>query len=195
MDNKIIESIILTMNKHNDFWSLIMILAIVAGPILAVQIQKIIEKRNLEKEQKLYIFKTLMTNRATPTSPLRVEALNMIDFVFYEEEKVIDAWKLLFDHLKNDYPNSNNLTDTTKNPEYLKDFKSADEKTSELCTNLLYEMSKTLGYKFDKVSLKRSVYKPQGWELSENMTFNNLVNLSSILAGQKALSVEIKNEK
>ena len=61
----------------------LVILAIIIAPILAVQIQKFMDHRKEEKERKMHVFRTLMATRAAPLSPLHVEALNMIDIVFW----------------------------------------------------------------------------------------------------------------
>jgi len=79
----------------------LVIIAVIVGPILAVQIQKFIENRNTIKERKMHIFKTLMATRATTVSPLHVEALNMIDIEFHNDNKIVDAWKLLLDNFMN----------------------------------------------------------------------------------------------
>lgn len=57
----------------------LVITAIIVAPILAVQIQKFIESKKEKRARKIQIFKALMATRATPLSPLHVEALNMID--------------------------------------------------------------------------------------------------------------------
>ena len=64
----------------------LVILAIIIAPILAVQVQKIIESRRSKRERKLQVFKALMATRATPLSPIHVEALNMIDIEFYDDK-------------------------------------------------------------------------------------------------------------
>jgi hypothetical protein len=79
------------------------IIAIITGPILAVQAQKWIEKLTRRKELKRSIFQVLMTTRGTPLDPDRIKALNMIDIAFSakseKDKKVRDAWRLYFDQL------------------------------------------------------------------------------------------------
>lgn len=38
-----------------------------------------------------------------------------------------------------------------------------DGKLDELSANLLYEISESLGYHFDKVTLKKDAYAPRAW--------------------------------
>ena len=57
----------------------ITISAIIIGPILAVQVQKLIERYKEKNDRKLNIFKTLMATRGARVSFEHVRALNMID--------------------------------------------------------------------------------------------------------------------
>ena len=80
-----------------------MILAVILGPILAVQTQKWIESWRADNERKKWIFKTLMATRGTPVSPTHVQALNMIELEFSikdpQEKAVLEAWRVYLDHL------------------------------------------------------------------------------------------------
>jgi len=73
------------------------ILAILAAPIVALQIQKYIEDRKEIRARKMQIFRTLMATRATRLDAKHIEALNMIDIEFFKNEKVTEKWKLLLD--------------------------------------------------------------------------------------------------
>jgi len=61
----------------------ITILAIIIGPILAVQAQKVLENSRIKKQRRLHLFHTLMSTRASRVSNAHVSALNMIDIEFY----------------------------------------------------------------------------------------------------------------
>ena len=127
----------------------LVIAAVIVGPILAVQIQKFIENRKAIKDRKMQIFRTLMATRATPLAPLHVEALNMIDIEFYKDKTIVGAWKLLLDNFGN-YPKD------PKEQNYQTRLTSSAERSSELLSDLLYEMAKALNYDFDKVHLRRA---------------------------------------
>jgi malic enzyme len=60
------------------------LLAIIAGPIVAIQVQKMIERVTKEKKEKKDIFLTLMRTRNT-LSREHVEALNMIPLLFWKK--------------------------------------------------------------------------------------------------------------
>lgn len=166
----------------------LVIAAIIIAPILAVQIQKFIESRKFLKERKMHVFRTLMSTRATPLSPLHVEALNMIDIVFHKDKRIVDAWKLLLDNFAN-YPKD------PKDSTYQTRLSASTEKSNELLTDLLYEMAKSLNYDFDKVHLKRGAYIPKGYadfELEQNFIRRSLVEL---FLGQKSIPINITEDK
>jgi hypothetical protein len=78
--------------------------ATVAGPILAVQAQKWVERATERRRARRSIFHALMSNRATRLSDDFVRALNLIDLEFSpgklgvraKDRAVIDAWRFLF---------------------------------------------------------------------------------------------------
>jgi len=170
----------------------LVILAIVAAPILAVQIQKRIENYRQKRQRKLEIFKTLMATRGTPIAPTHVQALNMIDIEFYgkreEDEKVISAWSLYLDHL---YNNPKDVND----PNYKTKYESWTEKSKELLTELLFEMGESLNYKFDKVRLKRATYNPEAHATFELETSFIRRKFIDILLGKSTFPVSISKEK
>src|SRR5260221_3308280 len=79
---------------------IVTIIAIIVAPIIALRVQRKADQERAAKDRKLWIFKTLMSNRATRWNPICVQALNMIDIEFTDksEKDVRDAWKELLDH-------------------------------------------------------------------------------------------------
>jgi hypothetical protein len=73
------------------------IIAILLGPVLAIQIQKYLGRQREEKDRRLRVFKTLMVTRGSVLSPAHVEALNSIDIEFSakngDDKNARDAWK------------------------------------------------------------------------------------------------------
>lgn len=124
------------------------------GPIIAVQLQKFIERRSAGKNNKEAIFRTLMATRAIRAgSPDHVQALNMID-LYYASNSVRDksvrtAWKIYFDALQQPID--------PRSP----DIQSKMDRHVDLLVDLLHAMSGALGYDFDKVQIKRGAYYPQ----------------------------------
>ncbi len=129
--------------------NILTIVAVIVGPIAAVQIEKWLNRNRANQERKVSIFKTLMATRGTVLSYKHVEALNRIDLEFSDSkkyEKVINAWKEYFDNLSQKVDENNLTVWSTRN--------------EELLSNLLYEMGQSLGFKFDKVLIKRNIYSP-----------------------------------
>jgi Family of unknown function (DUF6680) len=128
--------------------SAVTIFAIYYGPISALKVQRKLDEEREARTRKLYIFKTLMSYRATRMSPLYVQALNLIDVEFTEnneeERAVRNTWKELVDLYSN--------FKTTQN---------AVEKADDLNAALLAAMGKSLGYDFDTVHLKKGAYYPE----------------------------------
>lgn len=164
-----------------DTKEIINLFAILLGPILAIQIQKWIERRKDDNARKTDIFKTLMATRGTVLSPYHVEALNRIDLEFSNEtkyQKVISAWKEYFDNL-------------SKKTETKEETIVWNDRNVELLANLLFEMGRALGYNFDKALIKRNWYTPVGHGVIENE--NNLIRkgLLDVLNGNKSIPMSL----
>ena len=151
-----------------DYKDWIIVFATLAGPILAVQAQKAIESLRDRKSRKEKVFAQLMATRAARLSPEHVQALNMMDIVFFggttlgmrrrskEEQAVLDAWKEYHD----------NLGEGADWPEVHQQAHYAQR--GELFLNLLYAVAQDVGFSFDRVQLKRGAYSPMAHEELEN---------------------------
>lgn len=146
--------------------TILMILAILLAPVVAIQVSVWLDKRRQAGKRKLDIFSSLMATRLTPTYPQHVEALNRIDIEFYGKSRklrgVQEAWKVYYDHLGAGQPAERGLEeDSTEKEKLDKEWKDWTTKKDELLTDLLYEMAKYFGYTFDKVHIKRGHYIPK----------------------------------
>lgn len=163
--------------EMSDFLTII---AIIIGPIAAVQIQKLIERTKEQKNRKVYIFKTLMASRGSALSHSHVEALNRIDLEFSDDKKyvkVIQAWKEYFDNLSQ-------KVDDNQIPIW-------SSKNEELLVELLFEMGKSLGYKFEKLLIKRNIYSPIGHARIEQEQETLRRNLNEVLDGQRFIPMTL----
>jgi hypothetical protein len=77
------------------------ILAILLSPVVAVLITVYLQSRKEKRNQKLWIFNTLMATRHAPIIDENVRALNMIDVVFHDSEQVRELWHEYFEMLCN----------------------------------------------------------------------------------------------
>lgn len=160
------------------------IIAIIIGPIAAVQIEKQLQRSRAKRERKTSIFKTLMATRGSVLSYAHVEALNRIDLEFSDikkYEKVISCWKEYFDNLGQEVNDDNLQVWSARN--------------EELLSNLLFEMGNILGYKFDKVLIKRNVYSPVAHGTIEREQQAIRKGLIEIMYGNRNLPFEfIQNQ-
>jgi Family of unknown function (DUF6680) len=170
------------------------IIAILAAPLVAIRVEKWLERQREIREQKLRVFRTLMATRATKLSAVHVEALNMIDLTFTgkKEKAVRDRWKECLDKLANApkppaTPAETEKADPAKTSkaqteyaQYQADIRKWSDDLDELMANLMYEMGKSLGYDYDKVHIKRGAYIPQEHseiELEQKAIRKGLVDL------------------
>jgi hypothetical protein len=169
----------------------LIILATICGPILAVQAQKFIERARARHEQRLSIFYRLMAYRATPIAPERIQALNMIDLEFRpnrlgrqsaKDRAVTTAWKNLLDELNGGIPET--MTDPAT-------IGAWQRRCDDRSVDLLFALSKALGYEFSEVELKRGIYYPRGHMAREASQNSVLANLETVLAGRSALKMEV----
>lgn len=131
-----------------QFW--LNILAVVAGPILAVQAQKWIERSREERIRKLFVFRELMATRAARLSVRHVEALNLIDLEYPgnkpKDKGVHEAWRSYFDALSTDENDTNKVV--------------VRDKRQRAFVELMYQMATALNFPFDKVAIEKNVYSP-----------------------------------
>jgi len=163
----------------------ITILAIIAGPIAALEVQRRLDKGREAKNRKQWVFKTLMSFRATPLSPQFVQALNLIDVEFDNknegEKGVRTAWKVLLDHF-------GELAAPNLPP-------NINEKTATLTTNLLIAMGKCLGYDFDEIQIKKGAYYPMGLGNVEQEQHAVRRGILDVLQGRRRVPVGVFEDR
>lgn len=159
--------------------NVLMIVAILLAPLIAVQVTRNSDRRRAEHDRKTWVYKNLMSSRATPVSQPHVEALNSIDLEFAgksdKEERVREDWKAYLDV----------LGDKTIPPEIW------NEKRIDRLAKLLSSMGKCLGYKFDEVHLRKGAYLPQlhGEIINSQVEIHRW--LIALKNGQEAVPIKI----
>lgn len=121
-------------------------IVIIAAPIISVWVAQKLQDRDKKRQDKMDVFKTLMTSRIYGLTPQSVHALNIIDIVFSDDDAVRRQWKTYYDKLCVENPDSTELK------------KIETEKVK-----LLEVIANSLGYK-DKVSWEtiQNPYIPKG---------------------------------
>ena len=157
----------------------ITIAAIILGPILAVVTQLWWQSRKQKRDQKLWVFGTLMTMRGSSLSQDYVKALNFIDVVFYKNTMVREKWKKLLTHLSSAAYKAVPILPNTI------------ERTRDLIAELLVEMAKDLGFGYDFTHIKDNAYYPQALVTADNDIFNMRQKVIAALDGKGVLSVKL----
>lgn len=158
-----------------------MVVAVLLGPIIAVQLTRYLDNKKEKRERKLQVFKTLMATRAYTISWDHVVALNRIDLEFNKddnnEKAVIEAWKAYLDLLcdKSILPDQWNI------------------KRTELFVELLHKMAQVLDYDFDKTHIKNSSYSPAAHGNTEAELKALRVGLIEMLEGKRPIPMTIVN--
>jgi hypothetical protein len=171
------------MNRATFIFNLLTVVAIIAGPIIALQLQRVVEKRRELKQRKLWIFRSIMSNRATILNQSYVQALNLIDIDFSsnskEDRAVRTAWKVLLDHLSTS-PGNNQAAMTASN-----------ERSMDLRVALMKTLGQALNYDFDEVQIKKGIYLPTGHTDLENEQNLLRKRLLEILNGTRRIPVGV----
>jgi hypothetical protein len=155
------------------------IIALVIAPIFAVLIGQNLQDRAKKREEKMSIFKVLMTARIYGWTENGVQALNMIDIVFSDSIGVRNAWK--------EYRDSLNVVSAEL-------FNTKDAKTKQY--KLLEAISDYLGYKGEITwETIQNPYIPEGlynmWEeqsksrkdqAQTQKNINDVVDIISIMS-------------
>ncbi len=132
------------------------IVATLAGPILAVQAQKWLERGRAINDRRAAIFRVLMATRAAMLSPGHVEAFNAVPVEFYggsgKLKQINDAWKLYLDH----HHETSNMSEVWA------------QKRMDLFFDMLHLISQYLGYQFSRAQLSRDIYNPRAHGDLEN---------------------------
>lgn len=164
-----------------DWSDAAIVIATILGPILAVQIERYLQRQRSVEDRRQTIFRTLMATRAASLSPAHVEALNAVPVEFYGQrckklKEINDRWKTYLDHHTVQAP----ATDVWF------------QKRQDLFIDLLYSISKFLGYEFSRSQLERDIYSPQGHsELEAEQTVIRK-GLVALLNGQSSLNMAVK---
>ena len=175
-----------------DTSEILSIAALLAGPFIGIYAQTWVEYYKERRVRQNYTFRILMANRANRLATIYVEALNSIPIDFPEKSKrgesVVKAWKILLDQFCNRIDRKNFQTDA----EYNSASRASNQKTMELSDNLLFEMSKYLGYNFNELDIKNGCYFPEGHEIEGNIDRSIRLGLFNLFEGHIPLDINIK---
>jgi hypothetical protein len=154
------------------------IIALFFGPLIAVLITENSRKKDAAVRRKLHIFRTLMGTRNSSLAANHIEAINLVEVEFKLkvplEKNVIDAWKLYLNHLR-----SSNTSGETW-----------EAKRKDLLMDLLFEMSKCLGYGHDKAEIQVGAYYPQAYVTVESENNESRRLWLEVLRGKRQIPMK-----
>ncbi|MFP5480279.1 MAG: DUF6680 family protein [Alphaproteobacteria bacterium] len=150
--------------------------AIVAGPVIAVFMTRVLDQAAERRSRKLDVFRDLMRTRGIRIDPVHVAALNLVEVEFYNEREVTNAYRVYIAHLSAPMP-------------AVEEQDRFFEQRIDLFMNLLETMGRVLKYSFDKRDLERLSYVPQGWGSDQDLQRRNAFYLSQILSGERGIPI------
>ncbi len=156
----------------------ITIAAIIAGPVLALLFQRLLDNWRERSKRRTNLFFTLMATRARAMFqlPEHVQALNSIDVVFSKDDEIRRLWKLVLDHLWIDETSA-----------------GWPDKLDDLRVDLYQAIGNKLGYRYTTDYIKRGIYFPK-YHLNFYENQNNIYSgLARALSGGK-LEVNLSQE-
>jgi hypothetical protein len=155
----------------------ITIIAIIVGPIAAVLAQLWIQHHNKIRDQKLWVYGLLTSNRAAWASADFVRAMNFVDVVFYKNEDVRKKRAKLMAHIKKS---------TTPDGVLLPiDWDAA----KDIFAEMLGLMGKELKFEFEHTEIKDSAYYPVAHEKMDRLAIELREKSMEVLEGRRGLPV------
>ena len=164
------------MFKTMDVLTLV---ALVAGPAMAVCIQLFFEQRRETRRSKIAILDVLMGYRGRLTSPECVSALNRVELVFYRDSAVIAKHKALLDHM-----------------EIERNYQEAERqggwaRRADLVAELISTISESLGYRFSHTGIKTTAYVPKAMIDESEYIVEIRRQLLGMTSGKMPLTVHV----
>ncbi|MBT9331483.1 DUF6680 family protein [Paracidobacterium acidisoli] len=158
------------------------ILALIIGPIMALAIQRELDKRREKDKRQREVFRAIWATRQFPArlNYRHVEALNMIGLEFEDDSQVIEAWKEYLDYLNRKEP-------ATEKQQFY------NERNAKF-NALIFALSRSLRYKFTRLEIEKLAYSPVAhgtWAEQETILRKGVVRL---FRGKFALPVHLVNE-
>lgn len=154
----------------------VMIAAVIAGPILAVLATRYVDQLVEKRRRRLDVFRSLMETRGLRLDPSHVSALNLVDIEFYHDKKVRETYRRYIEHLSSPMP------PVEEQPRFF-------DQRSNLFLDLLADMGSAVRMRFDKNDLQRLSYVPVAWDNDEAVRRKNMLLINQLLAGERPLPV------
>jgi len=158
----------MTINISAD--EVLTVMAVFFGPISALWIQRVLDKRRETQRRQKELFRTLWATRTFPSrlNYRHVEALNMVGIDFAGHSAVVESWKEYLDILNSKAPD--------EEPQRQALYDDRDVKFH----SLVFEISRSVGYKLTRLEVKKQWYTPiahETWAEQETVLRQGVVSL------------------
>jgi hypothetical protein len=185
-------------SRTNTILTIVTIIAVFAGPLLAVRLTRSLDLKREERQRKFQIFKDLMTTRSTQINYEHVKALNAIEVEFYNDEKIIYAWKKYMECLTElsmlkpviNPSNQKEIDEFIKNQSENLIF---HQKKQTLFAKLVHEIARYLKIEIEQLDILAPGYAPQGWLNDENEQRALRKGLIELLDLKRSLPIWVTN--
>jgi hypothetical protein len=185
---------------------MIEILAIVASPVIALVVQRVMSDRKEKRERRHRLFESLWITRGDlgtfgRMSIEHVRALNMLEIEFSRTwweriadddspDLVVQAWGAYRTHLFTLRPQSA----SPSNPDAVELEAGAawDAENDRLLTDVLYALSQSLGYNYGRDHIRFNAYAPIGYASNDLAGGEIKKAVLALATGQAALHVTTK---
>ncbi|WP_305095966.1 DUF6680 family protein [Croceibacterium aestuarii] len=158
MENETASSLPMVAGLIPSEW--LTLLAIVLGPIIAVIITLVVEAQRRSRQQRLEIFRTIMTTRHLPGDARYSSSINLVPVEFNRNRAVVEAY--------NDYIEETRFKPQAGDEE--KKFRLLASKQ----TKLIAAMAKDLGFRLRESDLEVQAYAADGFIQRDNMVLDAL---------------------
>lgn len=144
------------MTEVPNWFLWVNLLAIIAGPILAVIVGSVLARRSSNFDRRMAIFRDLMRHRRTILNTEYVGALNLVEVEFNKYPAVISRWRDLYEHL-------NNPTIERDLPDA---WRKWNDKTDRLHILLIHAIARSSKLPIEQLDIVAG-YAPRAWEDNE----------------------------
>jgi hypothetical protein len=142
------------------------LLAIVVGPIVAVCISLIIEARRRSRDQRLHVFRIIMTTRHLPGDPGYSSSINLVPVEFHRSRDVINAY--------------NEYIESTRFRVQLGEEDKQNRLLASKQAKLIFEMANDLGFRLRESDLEIQAYAADGFIKRDNIVLDAFLAIREV---------------
>lgn len=164
-------------------YEVLTLIGITLGPIIAVIITLVTERRRRIREGQIQVMRMLLNTRHLPGDPTWSVAINLVPVEFNKSQKIMAAWK--------DYIDTVRYTPTTDNQDSHNKLMMAKQ------TTLIYRIMKYLGFELSETDIQTSAYAAGGFIQRDNLYLDSLMAMREIaetMKQQNKLFQDSRNE-